>query len=261
MMTLQRLSSTLIGRLLVLLLCIAPEVLASQPPTASSLEQCSNKPPGLLGRAGTQACPLPGHLGIIPEIESTAVSWDFPPRCVESLGKSASNSRVDCLFTSASFRNGQGISLITSTATAAHLVGLDAFADLPDPLPATTRRRLAGPAYAVVDVPGKGKGVVATRRIRRGEIVMVDYPALLVGMAFLTDNKPHHRRRLIKQAINQLPESTQRKVHALSRGTAAHEVDAILGPNANTVTLGEDEVHVGLFAEAAVRLPFASRIR
>lgn len=81
---------------------------------------------------------------------------------------------------------------------------------------------------------------------------MVDFPALLVDMEFLTSSKPHHRRRIIKQAINQLPQQTRLKVYQLSRGDAAHEIDAILGPNANTVTLGDDEVHVGLFAEVAV---------
>ncbi|KAK4119402.1 hypothetical protein N657DRAFT_659037 [Parathielavia appendiculata] len=80
---------------------------------------------------------------------------------------------------------------------------------------------------------------------------MVDVPAVLIGISFLGDTKPHHRRRLIKQAMAQLPETTRSKVHSLSRGSAMYEVDAILGPNSNTVMVAEDEVHVGLFAEAA----------
>ena len=82
---------------------------------------------------------------------------------------------------------------------------------------------------------------------------MVDVPAVLVGVSFLADMKPHHRRRILKQAISQLPEETRSRVRELHRGSSEYEVDAILGPNSNTVMVAEDEVHVGLFTEAAVR--------
>ncbi|KAK3307641.1 uncharacterized protein B0T15DRAFT_395256 [Chaetomium strumarium] len=80
---------------------------------------------------------------------------------------------------------------------------------------------------------------------------MVDLPALLISVSFLGDTKPHHRRRVLKQAINQLPEATRSRVYGLSRGTAEHEVDAVLGPNSHTVMVGDEEVHVGLFTEVA----------
>ncbi|KAL1836193.1 hypothetical protein VTJ49DRAFT_5460 [Mycothermus thermophilus] len=127
---------------------------------------------------------------------------------------------------------------------------MDAFVDKPKPL-AAVRRESLGPAYEVRPVPGKGQGVVATRRIRAGEIVMVDVPAVLIQIAFLADTKPHHRRRILKQAINQLPEETRNKVYQLHRGSAKYEIDAILGPNSNTVMLAETEVHVGVFPEVA----------
>jgi hypothetical protein len=113
-------------------------------------------------------------------------------------------------------------------------------------------RGALGPAYEVVPVAGKGMGVIAKRRIRRGEIFMVDLPALLISVSFLADTKPHHRRRVLKQAIKQLPEATRSRVYVLSRGTAEYEVDAILGPNSHTVMVGDGEVHVGLFTEVAV---------
>jgi hypothetical protein len=160
-------------------------------------------------------------------------------------------SRVDCLFTSADFRNGHGISLVTSTTTAAHLIGLDVFSDKPMPL-SIRRRESQGPGYEIRPVHGKGNGVIARRRIRRGEIIMVDVPAVFVGVSFLADMKPHHRRRILKQAINQLPEETRRRVRGLHRGSSEYEVDAILGPNSHTVMVAEDEVHVGLFTEAAL---------
>ncbi|KAK0715343.1 hypothetical protein B0H67DRAFT_490682 [Lasiosphaeris hirsuta] len=80
---------------------------------------------------------------------------------------------------------------------------------------------------------------------------MVDYPAVLVGLDFLADAKPHHRRRIIKQAIGQLPELTRESVYGLSRGDGTYEVDSILGANSNSVTLADGELHVGVFPKVA----------
>jgi len=81
---------------------------------------------------------------------------------------------------------------------------------------------------------------------------MVDVPAVLASLSFLADTKAHHRRRILKQAINQLPEETRSRVYGLYRDPSKYEIDAILGPNSNTVMLAEEEVHVGLFTEVAV---------
>ncbi|KAK4149185.1 SET domain-protein 5 [Chaetomidium leptoderma] len=188
-------------------------------------------------------------LHVLAQDHANAISWTFPPKCISQTPKNENGSRIDCLFTSTEFRNGHGISLVTATITASNLVGVEAFADRPIPLAAQHRDSL-GPGYEIRPIQGKGQGVVARRRIRRGEIIMVDIPAVLIGISFLADTKPHHRRRILKQAINQLPEETRHKVHALYRSSAQHEVDAILGPNANTIMV-EDEVHVGLFTKAA----------
>ncbi|AEO60489.1 hypothetical protein MYCTH_104665 [Thermothelomyces thermophilus ATCC 42464] len=80
---------------------------------------------------------------------------------------------------------------------------------------------------------------------------MVDVPSVLIGIPFLADAKPHHRRRILKQALNQLPEETRNRVYTLGRGSSPYEVDAIMGPNTNTVVIADDEVHVGLFTEVA----------
>jgi len=79
---------------------------------------------------------------------------------------------------------------------------------------------------------------------------MADTPVLLMGTEFLRDVKQaHHRRRVIRRAIGQLPEGTKTKVWGLQGG----DVDGILGANANSVVVG-DQVCVGLFLDAAVSL-------
>jgi hypothetical protein len=196
-------------------------------------------------------CPVPGRIGVIAD-EDNVISWGFPPRCITQSTKNSSAPRIDCLFTSTDFRNAHGISLVTSITTAAHVLGLGALWDEPPPVPLGKGVSAPELSYQVVPVDGKGMGVIATRRIRRGEIIMVDLPAVLIGLEFLADTKPHHRRRILKQAFKQLPAETQNKVYGLHRGTSQYEVDSILGPNSNTVVLAEGEVHVGLFTEAAV---------
>jgi hypothetical protein len=135
-----------------------------------------------------------------------------------------------------------------------NLVGAEVFIDRPAPPAAQRRESVQGRAYTIQDVPGRGKGVVAARRIRQGEILMVDVPAVLVSMAVLAELKPHLRRRLIKKALEGLPAETRQKVEGLQRGEG-QGVDALLGTNTESVMLGEGEeaeVHVGLFAELAV---------
>lgn len=50
---------------------------------------------------------------------------------------------------------------------------------LPSLLPALLPPLKRPPAYAIRDIPGKGKGVIATRDISLGEIVVVERPVLI----------------------------------------------------------------------------------
>ncbi|KAK4209631.1 hypothetical protein QBC37DRAFT_323700 [Rhypophila decipiens] len=223
---------------------------STSPPSAIS-GQCPNQPAGRLEYDPLRKCPLPGVLGIIPDIEpSPETPWTLTPKCVGEEQKiSNTTSRVHCIFTDGNFRTGHGTSLITTTTVAAHLVGLEAFNDRPARLEAA--KRDAVPAYEIVELEGRGKGAVATRDIRRGEIIMVDVPALLVGTEFLHDVRAHHRRRLIKQAINRLPGKTRDEVWSLSRNNGEYEIDAIMGANANSVAISDNGIHVGIFPKVS----------
>ncbi|KAK1775776.1 hypothetical protein QBC45DRAFT_334640 [Copromyces sp. CBS 386.78] len=244
----------------------------------------------------TSTCPVPGLLGIFPDFNSNSnahylnLPWSFPPKCmVFSTSSSSSPSstspfrppsssfsapsfgpaphednrprfstpeKLYCLFASQEFRNGQGLSMVVSPNTAANLLGMGVMDDAP------ARKTLEKP-YQITGVKGKGKGVVATRAIKQGEIIMVDVPALLVSEEFLM-GKGHLRRRLVKRGLGQLPESMRRKVLGLQRGPGEYEVDAILGVNLKGLrgvgnsALGlleeqgiEEEELMGLFTEVA----------
>ncbi|KAK4445458.1 hypothetical protein QBC34DRAFT_472363 [Podospora aff. communis PSN243] len=208
-----------------------------------SPNQSPNYPPGRLA-PHPQTCPLPGHLGIIPSLPSL-IPWSHAPKCTTA----TNTTRLDCLFSSSTFRNGHGISIITSTTTMSNLVSVSAFDDRPAPLAAAKREAL-GPTYKITPVEGKGLGLIATRKIKRGEIIMVDYPAVLMSMEYLASSKAHHRRRLMRKAMEQLPGETREGIDALQRGKGGHEVDRIFGVNTYTVGM-EGGLYVGLFLGVA----------
>ena len=252
--------------------------------TAVNALQCPNLT-FLQRHAATRggACPVPGLLGIFPDLNSSSNTqsvrppWSSPPKCMTlSASTSSASEKMYCLFTSQEFRNGQGLSLVVSPNTAANLLGMGVLDDAPAPWKWTGSSRVGttvNKPYRITVVKGKGLGVVATRAIRQGEIIMVDVPALLVSEEFLRETgregKGHLRRRMVKRGLEQLPESMRRKVMVLQRGPGEYEVDAILGVNLKGLgdlgnsALGlleeqgteDGEEMMGLFTEVAVRLP------
>src|SRR3569833_57487 len=111
-----------------------------------------------------------------------------------------------------------------------------------------------GPAYTITATPGKGMGVVAKRKIRQGEIFMLDLPALIVGKKILEDANPKIRRRQLRRGIAQLHETPKAAVFKLANSTGVEEIDDILGTNTCTVTMGECETHLALYPEVSVSL-------
>jgi len=140
--------------------------------------------------------------------------WTHPLNCT------ASNPPY-CVFTYAaafSGPHGGGVSIVTSQPAVSESAVLlaDALAGPRDP-----RADDPDPPYAVDDVPGKGKGVVARRLIRKGEVLMVDYVAVLGDVEFPGRVKRREGQELMRRAVAQLPDATRGMVLGLSRRYAA----------------------------------------
>lgn len=190
--------------------------------------------------------------------------WTHPVRCLKAKPKSPDQTQTHghgrentyCLYSDADFGQTHGVSLVTSPEIAVDLVGADALESRPYYGGSRTRNFTAGPlngAYTVKPSPGKGLGVMAARKIEQFEIIMLDLPAMLLSKAFLEDAPPLLRRRLIRRGLSQLPEATQEKVYALDKTTGGEELDAILGTNTISLSLGMNELHLGLYPELSVR--------
>lgn len=86
-----------------------------------------------------------------------------------------------CTFTHPRFNRGLGIALITTDAILEDMSSLVSL----QPPDSEVGRHAAVPPYEAKQIPGKGVGLVATRDISQGELIMARPPAVAVdGVAF-----------------------------------------------------------------------------
>ncbi|KAK4121889.1 SET domain-containing protein [Parathielavia appendiculata] len=131
--------------------------------------------------------------------------WTSRPFCTE-------DTRY-CVFTNAGFQGpNRGLSIIDAPTDGTGNVTTAAafFAELLSSLhPAPETAEEKSPPYQVRDIPGKGKGIVATRKISRGQVIMVDYAAVMADARFPSRVKREQGRQLLEEAIERLPDAKE----------------------------------------------------
>jgi hypothetical protein len=133
-------------------------------------------------------------------LASPSPHWTSPPKCVER----GNGTKVYCVFTSATFAHGRGISILTTPANAATLARLPAFAD-PGVHDATVALSRAPPAYELRELPGRGIGAVAARTLHRGDVIFSESPSFLLHDAVASDVDDALRHSLQRHAVDGLP--------------------------------------------------------
>jgi len=198
-------------------------------------------------------CPLPVHDLSEARLQS-ASPWALPLRCVRPI---ANGEASHCLYIASTFRS-QGVSILTTPETAASLAGAKAVGDeaitevlhkgfRPGPVWSA-----GGPAYVVEEIQGKGKGVIARRFIRQGEVLMIDFPALITEKDFMARLHPNMRKASLRRAFDGLPKETQNKVLELAQSIGGDQLLDIFQTNTCSVALGDGKAHMGLFPEVSV---------
>lgn len=117
-----------------------------------------------------------------------------------------------CSFTNPSFNGGFGLSLVTSPER------LEELLLMPSLIQSTTKRPYTQAAQSYHDevIPGKGIGLVASRPIAAGELILARTPAVLVdedGFGGLGEGPLKH---LLVQAIGALPQEHRTQYMNLS---------------------------------------------
>ncbi|KHN94545.1 lysine methyltransferase [Metarhizium album ARSEF 1941] len=160
----------------------------------------------------------------------------------------ANDSDGFSVYHSRDFARGRGISVV---ATASRAQGLER-ARPPD-----DANDFSSPPYEERAIPGKGRGLVATRMLHRGDRIFADTPVLLVD-AEAYRSRDARWVALPHLAVDRLPGSTQDlfwDMHARPGGEDA--VTGRIDPNSFEVEI-DDGLYYAVFPEIAVSVPDSS---
>lgn len=210
-------------------------------------------------RPARTSCPLPlDDASPAHELGSAQLQ---PLKCLRShSGDLSGKEAVHCIYTALSFRD--GFSLAASVEDAANMMGmggLDSLVAPYTPLHLFSTGAVDGghgPAYEVVDVPGKGKGAIASREIRKGEVFMVDYPLLLTEGALMADMNAASRKGVLRRAVDGLGEGGRRRALELAKSAEGEDeaLDVFITNGCGVEVWGKG--YTGLFPEVAVSMPW-----
>lgn len=102
--------------------------------------------------------------------------------------------------------------------------------------------------YHVVDMPGKGKGVVASQRIERGSVFMVDYASIVAAVEFPEKMLRFQGHMLLEKAVEQLPDPQRVLSLARSGSTDRALMEDVMRTNSFSITMN-DKPWMGLFPQ------------
>ncbi|KAH8890037.1 SET domain-containing protein [Thozetella sp. PMI_491] len=192
-------------------------------------------------------CPVPIDDTSTPS-SFTWTPWTHHPQCANQEDDPAKKL---CVYTNSEHGLG-GISIVTTPFSAAEATRI-----LNEPLaPDSSLELLANMTrggelpYKIVDIPGKGKGVIATRKIAKYEVIMADYASLAVDMSLPALVQRMKGYKLLHVAADQLADPGRAMTLGRSNEQAADVIEDILRTNAfHTILAGQP--HMVLFPEVS----------
>jgi hypothetical protein len=189
---------------------------------------------------GTDCLPGPLQLDLYPTCVTATGKDDDPPWAPWTYRPYCADNTNYCVFTNTKFQGGdRGVSVIdvppsgTENATSAVASIAKLLSSLPPPAPESVDT--TSPPYELRDIPGKGKGLIATRKIKRGQVFMVDYAAVVADTKLPGRVRQAQGRKLLTEAIERLPGADE--VLSLARSS----------PDPDNVPAGEDVMTTNSF--------------
>ncbi|KAK4183002.1 hypothetical protein QBC35DRAFT_545094 [Podospora australis] len=137
-----------------------------------------------------------------PASESVGSAWTHKPVCIDS----PVEPKIPwCAFTNSNFQGKRGVSVISpkyynSTYEVSPLSALQSIISSLDP----HRYEVPPAAYEVKAMKDKGFGLVATKKLRRGSVFMVDYATILADKEMTMSLRREDGRKLLVEAIGRL---------------------------------------------------------
>jgi len=184
--------------------------------------------------------------------------WSGPARCLRPRG---GPGVPFCTLTAPSFRDDLAFSIITTPEVAANMAGSEAIQPTYSPwnlkelliVPGPVADAQGVPSYEIVDMGAKGKGTVARRLIRKDEVLMLDFPGLMISGDF-SKAVPNGamKTQFVRRAVEQLPEKARKSLLALATSTGGDGVSDMIKTNACNAHLDKDEPYMSVFPEVSV---------
>ncbi|KAI1802921.1 SET domain-containing protein [Daldinia bambusicola] len=156
-----------------------------------------------------------GHGDPLGEVTMPLKAWKSGGIC--------RGARADkfCVFTNEGFNEGEGVSVITTAQSITAISSRPAFLTKKTEV-IDSNLELTAP-YREVEIPGKDIGLVATRTIRAGELIMARTPAIMVNeKAINTLGKKAISELLIRATLN-LPSRHRKPLLKLSTHSSASD--------------------------------------
>lgn len=157
-------------------------------------------------------------------------SWSYPPFCFQK-GNSTLNY---CLFTSKTFAQNRGISILASPSHAPRLLEHPAFTD---PHALKEANNFEHQPYIQQSLPGRGEGVIANTTISKGSVILYTTPVLLIEEELYNHVPPSIRLVMQEKAIANLPPKTRELYMNLSYHKGTNKIEEIINTNSFEVSL------------------------
>ncbi|PFH58247.1 hypothetical protein XA68_13980 [Ophiocordyceps unilateralis] len=104
---------------------------------------------------------------------SPSSPWSYTGDCAQELG----DESPTCVYANRSFANGRGISIITTPERAAYIAKTPAFLDSSI---LSHVNDYSSPPYEERELPGRGRGLIANKTLRRGDVIFSSTPILIL---------------------------------------------------------------------------------
>ncbi len=175
---------------------------------------------------------------------SSYTPWTHKRQCLED----EENYQEYCVYTDANFANGRGVSFFTSREIAKRVESLPAFVQqgVHD-----NANKFDKSPWEIRKIPGRGNGIFATRKLYRGDEILVATPVgLYHSQAFSADGLTGYQ--YLRKAFDQMPNATR---EVILRTATNKPEDPIMERINTNAFLGEFEgaPHFLLYPETAVR--------
>ncbi|KAI8942449.1 hypothetical protein NX059_000517 [Plenodomus lindquistii] len=208
--------------------------------------ECSWHPPRNL--ISLQQAPLCHKADVRPDLERQLESsqiahpiWSHKPYCVVREG-----GQEYCTYTTADFRSGHGLAVIASPI-AADAISTAFYAS----------RRVEQVSEAGLEVrslPGKGKGLITTRSIAKGQTILLDSPRVIASAQFPSHVTHAQGHALFGTVLDQLPSSDRESVLSLDMSLGGTDIENVMKTNAFACQINDgefDDAYMCLFPSVA----------